>query len=78
MTDKSTTRRWLSTLARHYPSLIVSGVCHSALGELDELTAERDRLREALERIAEYGKPMVTPILHDIRQIAKAALETSK
>jgi hypothetical protein len=39
MTNPSSARRWLSTLARHYPSLLVSGVCHAALGEMDRLEA---------------------------------------
>lgn len=29
--------RWLRTLTRHYPSLLVSGVCHAALGEIERL-----------------------------------------
>ena len=32
-----TAKRWLGTLARHYPSLLVSGVCHKALGEIERL-----------------------------------------
>lgn len=44
-------RRWLTTLAEHYPSLIVSGVCHNALAELDRVEADNARLREALARV---------------------------
>jgi hypothetical protein len=35
MTDPKSVRRWLETLARHYPSLLVSGVCHAAVKEMD-------------------------------------------
>ncbi|RAU21059.1 hypothetical protein CU669_14985 [Paramagnetospirillum kuznetsovii] len=45
MTSQSTARRWLSTLARHYPSLLVSGVCHNALAEIDELEQHAEVLR---------------------------------
>lgn len=30
-------RKWLAILARHYPSLLVSGVAHAALGEIERL-----------------------------------------
>lgn len=32
--------RWLRTLARHYPSLLVSGVCHAAIGEIERAIKE--------------------------------------
>ena len=42
----TTAKRWLGTLARHYPSLLVSGVCHKALGELEEQADMIQRLHE--------------------------------
>lgn len=45
-----TAKRWLGTLARHYPSLLVSGVCHKALGEIEELEAKLAIAVEALEK----------------------------
>ena len=45
--------RWLRTLARHYPSLLVSGVCHAAIGEierLEKMVAEPDPRERTLGR----------------------------
>ena len=42
----TTAKRWLGTLARHYPSLLVSGVCHTALGEIEEQDGMIKRLHE--------------------------------
>jgi hypothetical protein len=60
----TTAKRWLGTLARHYPSLLVSGVCHKALGEIEELEAWlQDALTEQVE-IEVTDRPKVHDILN--------------
>ena len=43
-------------------------------GQIETLQAERDRLREGLERIARYGKDGICPYGCDTPNIATAAL----
>ena len=50
---------------------------HIALKELAEITAERDRLREALECIAEYGGHLTGEDAQEMKQIAQKALAES-
>lgn len=47
----TTAKRWLGTLARHYPSLLVSGVCHKALGEIEDLSKANLRLLGEVSRL---------------------------
>lgn len=42
MIDHKNAKRWLGTLATHYPSLLVSGVAHAALAEMEALSAGID------------------------------------
>ena len=48
-----TSKRWLGILARHYPSLLVSGVCHKALGEIEDLSKANLRLLGEVSRLTD-------------------------
>ncbi len=52
--DPKSVRRWLTALAEHYPSLIVSGVCHTALAEIERLEAKNEAMRAVAEAAVLY------------------------
>jgi hypothetical protein len=52
--DPKSVRRWLTALAEHYPSLIVSGVCHTALAEIARLEAKNEAMRAVAEAAVLY------------------------
>ena len=87
MTDPKSVRKWLSTLAHAYPSLLVSGVAHSALAEIErlealsdpettkqieDLNAEVSAYKDAIERLEE-----IVPLAYEPgdRCMNRAALE---
>jgi hypothetical protein len=52
--DPKSVRRWLTALAEHYPSLIVSGVCHTALAEIARLEDVNAVMRDVTEAAVLY------------------------
>jgi hypothetical protein len=52
--DPKSVRRWLTALAEHYPSLIVSGVCHTALAEIARLEDDNAAMRAVTEAAVLY------------------------
>ena len=67
-----TSKRWLGTLARHYPSLLVSGVCHKALGEIEELEAKLATITTTLNHYAASDgllAPLAAAVLREIEEI---------
>lgn len=66
-----TAKRWLGTLARHYPSLLVSGVCHKALGEIEDLEARLNTIIAELEHYAALDgllAPLAAAVLDKIKE----------
>ena len=61
--DPKNVRRWLATLADHYPSLLVSGVARNALAEIERLAGvgyamSHEHLAIATEAIEAHQKAM--------------------